>query len=304
MSGLGPLSVALFWKATMIRIFFAVIFSFVMMTGHVFAQVTQGDDAPLRFGRFMFEGKIYYGFLATGGVHQLDRSFFEPEVQRTGVVFPLDKIKLLAPVVPSKIIGVAENYKNRKNKKAKRIKGQLIKGKRMQIFAKLPSALITTGEKILVPKGSTNLHFEGEMVIVMGEKARQLSIKQAADAIFGVTVGNDITERSFAGERFDSLRSKGSDTFAPIGSWIVPGLSYDRLGLVTKLNGKVVQKFSTRKMRYSTAEIVSRISQYITLEPGDLIYTGTSGKTRAMKKGDVVEVLLEGVGVLKNMVGE
>ena len=280
----------------MIRFFFILVLSFISLSSHVFAQATEGDDAPLRFGRFVFEGKTYHGFLSSGGVHQLDRSFFDPKVQRTGVVFPLDQIKLLAPVVPSKIIGVAHNYKSRK--------GKPLKGQRMQIFAKLPSSLIISGEKIIAPKGSSNLHFEGEMVIVIGNTASKLSPKQAQDVIFGVAVGNDITERRFSGEDFDSLRSKGSDTFAPIGSWVVPGLSYDRLGLVTKLNGKVVQKFSTRRMIYSTAEIVSRISQYITLEAGDLIYTGTSGHTWPLKKGDVVEVRLEGVGVLKNTVGE
>ena len=286
----------------MIRMFFVVLFGVALLAGvpsfnkSAHAQATEGDDAPLRFGRFLHEGKTYYGFLAAGGVHQLDRSFFDPKVQRTGQVFPLDQIELLTPVVPSKIIGVALNYKSHG--------GVRRKTQELQFFAKLPSSLIRTGEKIIPPKGSISLHYEGEMVIVIGERASKLTPKQAEDVIFGVGVGNDVTERSFNNGQFDLLRSKGSDTFAPIGSWIVPGLSYDRLGLVTKLNGKVVQKFSTRKMLFSSAEIVSRISQYITLEAGDLIYTGTAGSTRAMKKGDVVEISLEGVGVLKNTVGE
>ena len=244
----------------------------MLLTGSVFAQVTEGDDAPLRFGRFMFEGKIYHGFLSSGGVHQLDRSFFDREVQRTGLVFPLDKIKLLTPVVPSKIIGVALNYKSHG--------GARKKSKELLFFAKLPSSLIATEAMIKPPKGSKDLHFEGEMVIVIGARASKLTPKQAEDVIFGVTMGNDVTERSFSRSQFDLLRSKGSDTFAPIGAWVVPGLSYDRLGLVTKLNGKVVQKFSTRKMLFSTNEIVSRISQYITLEPGDLIYTVRLAKRR------------------------
>ncbi|HFC05087.1 MAG TPA: FAA hydrolase family protein, partial [Rhizobiales bacterium] len=152
--------------------------------------------------------------------------------------------------------------------------------------------------------GSTNLHYEGEMVIVIGDRAKNISAAEADDYIFGISVGNDVTERGYPSGPFDLLRAKGGDTMAPLGPWIVPGLSYDRLGLVTRLNGKVVQKSSTRRMIFSVAEIVSILSRYMTLEPGDVIYTGTPGKTRAMKPGDKIEISLEGVGVLRNTVGK
>jgi 2-keto-4-pentenoate hydratase/2-oxohepta-3-ene-1,7-dioic acid hydratase in catechol pathway len=152
------------------------------------------------------------------------------------------------------------------------------------------------------PADSSNLNYEGEMVVVIGKQARKVSPKEALDHVFGVTAGNDVTERGYPFSPLQVLRAKGSDTFAPLGPWIVPGLLYDDLRLTTRLNGEVVQSARTSKMIKKVAAIVSDLSQQFTLEPGDLIFTGTPGKTRAMKPGDVIEVELDGVGVLRNQV--
>lgn len=256
------------------------------------AQTVVGDDAPLRFGRFEYHGKAHYGFLGVGGVHQLSGSFFDPKTVRTGRVLPLEDVKFLAPVEPSKVIGVAFNYKGAAKPK--------IKG--MAFFAKLPSAVIGPGDEIVPPPGSSELHYEGELAIVMGLRAKNVSEKDALKYVFGVTAGNDITERGYGMSPFVVLRAKGSDTMSPLGPWIVPGLSYDRLQLQTRVNGKVVQKSSTSRMIRSCAKIIAELSRYMTLEPGDVIYTGTPGKTRALKPGDVVEVEIEGVGTLTNKV--
>ena len=126
----------------------------------------------------------------------------------------------------------------------------------------------------------------------------------ARENIFGVTVGNDVTDRAIGTGGFSIIRGKGSDTFGPMGPWIVRGLDYDNLALSTLVNGETVQKTRTSKAINKAARIVSYISQYITLERGDVIFTGTSGTTRAMQPGDVVEVKLEGVGTLRNTVGK
>jgi 2-keto-4-pentenoate hydratase/2-oxohepta-3-ene-1,7-dioic acid hydratase in catechol pathway len=210
----------------------------------------------------------------------------------TGNIIPLDDVKVLAPVIPGKVIGVALNYKSHGGKLGK-----------LQFFAKLPSSIIGPEDTIIPPKGSTDLHYEGEMVIVMGARAKNVSEKEALSYVFGVTAGNDISERSFGSGGFSILKSKGSDTFAPLGPWISPGLSMDNLKFETKVNGKTVQKGSTRKMIHSSARIISELSRFITLEAGDVIYTGTTGTTTALKEGDVVEVLLEGIGRLRNTVG-
>lgn len=266
----------------------------LLAAGPAVAQVTEGDDAPLRFGRFEHEGAAYHGVLAAGGVHELDRSFLDPDARVTGRIFQLDEIRLLPPVVPSKVIGIALNYKSHGGSRTAE----------PGFFAKLPSALVGPEAEIVPPPGSRDLHFEGEMVIVIGARTRNVKASEASGYIFGVTAGNDVTERSYPFEPFSVLRSKGFDSSGPLGPWIVPGLAYDRLGLTTRLNGKVVQKASTREMLFNTGEIVEAVSRYVTLEPGDLIYTGTPGKTQAMQPGDVIEIELEGVGYLRNTVAD
>ena len=256
------------------------------------AQVTAGDDAPLRFGRFLHNGKVHYGFLAAGGIHVLDRSFLEQGATLTGQVLDVDKVTILAPVQPATVIGIARNYKSHGGKR----------GGDVKFFAKLPGAVIGTGEQIVAPPGSKELHYEGEMVIVMGRLARNVRARDAGDYVFGVTIGNDVTERGFGSSAFDLLRAKAADTLAPMGPWIVPGLYYDNLKLVTKLNGKIVQKASTRQMIHNVGQIIEAVTKYITLRPGDVIFTGTPGSTGPLKAGDTIEIRLEGVGILKNTV--
>jgi 2-keto-4-pentenoate hydratase/2-oxohepta-3-ene-1,7-dioic acid hydratase in catechol pathway len=258
------------------------------------AQVTEGDDAPLRFGRFEHDGKVLYGYLSVGGIHELSGGFFEKDTHITGRVIPLEEVKILAPVLPGKVIGIALNYKSHGGTKTAE----------PQFFAKLPSSIIAHEATIVPPKGSKDLHYEGEMVIVMGATARNVSEKEALSYVFGVTAGNDVTERSFGAGGFDILKAKGSDTLGPLGPWIVPGLTLDNLKFETMVNGKTVQKASTRQMIHSSAKIISTLSKYMTLEPGDVIYTGTAGTTTPLKEGDVVEVLVEGVGILRNTVGK
>lgn len=270
----------------------AALVAFLAIATPACAQVTEGDDAPLRFGRFEYRGEVHYGVLASGGLHRLDRSFFEPDAKVTGEVLKLEDVKLLPPVVPTKVIGVARNYPGQYS----------ARGDEPNFFAKLPSALVGMEAVIVPPPGSKELHFEGEMVVVMGRRAKNVGVEEAGEYIFGVTAGNDVTERSYPFEPFHVLRAKGFDTSGPLGPWIVPGLSYDRLKLLTKLNGKVVQQASTSEMLWKTAEIVAALSRYMTLEPGDVIFTGTPGRTLPMKAGDVVEVVLEGVGTLRNRV--
>ena len=251
----------------------------------------------MRFGRFEADGQIRYGVLSAGGVHEIDRSFLDPAAQVTGRVFPLEGLKLLPPVIPGKIIGIALNYPDNPP-----LPGNA--GPGPGYFAKLPSALVGDHDEIVPPADSTNLNYEGEMVVVIGKQARRVSPKEALDHVFGVTAGNDVTERGYPFSPLQILRAKGSDTFAPLGPWIVPGLLYDDLRLTTRLNGKVVQSTRTSRMINKVAAIVAELSQQFTLEPGDLIFTGTPGKTRALQTGDEIEVELDGVGVLHNRVAK
>ena len=139
-------------------------------------------------------------------------------------------------------------------------------------------------------------------MIVIGKRARKVSPGEAMQYVLGVTCGNNVSARDWQKNDVQWWRAKGSDTFGPCGPWIVSGINYGDLLLTVRVNGQVKQQQRTRDLVFGVAEIVSFASQYVTLEPGDLIYTGTPGTTTQIKPGDVVEVDLEGVGVLKNPV--
>ena len=171
-----------------------------------------------------------------------------------------------------------------------------------QVFFKPPSCLIANGENIVIPPGTNDVHFEAELVIVIGRQAQNVSEDKALDYILGVTCGNDVSARDWQKNDVQWWRAKGCDTFGPIGPMIVSGLNYDDLRVQLRLNGKVLQDERTSQLIHNVPKMVSFASHHLTLEPGDLIFTGTPGKTSAMKPGDEVEVEIEGIGKLVNHV--
>jgi 2-keto-4-pentenoate hydratase/2-oxohepta-3-ene-1,7-dioic acid hydratase in catechol pathway len=170
------------------------------------------------------------------------------------------------------------------------------------LFLKLPTSLIPSGEDILLPDDTTNVHFEGELVLVIGKETKNISEADADSAIFGVLVGNDLTERSWQSRDLQWMRAKASDGFGPVSTRITTGLDYNSLQLTTRLNGKVVQDENTELMIHSPAKVVSYLSKYFTLLPGDLIFMGTPDQTQALKNGDVVSVTIDQVGTLENTI--
>ena len=214
-----------------------------------------------------------------------------------GAAYPSREVKFLTPITPPKILAIGRNYKSHI--------GNLKPPSRPEIFYKPISALLDPEGEIRIPKGSTNVHYEGELVLVIGKEARHVSESQAREVIFGVTCGNDVSERDWQNGPDKDMqwwRAKGADTFAPLGPVIACGLDYSRLMLETRVNGKVVQKQSTADLLFGPEALVSFISRNVTLMPGDVIYTGTPGTTSRMNPGDVVEVEIEGVGILRNRV--
>jgi 2-keto-4-pentenoate hydratase/2-oxohepta-3-ene-1,7-dioic acid hydratase in catechol pathway len=246
-----------------------------------------------KYVRYTYQGQESYGILEGDTIRELEGHIFS-SITPSGKSLKLSEVQLLAPCKPSKVIAVGLNYRSHIGKKPiPEYPG---------LFAKYPSSIIGHGENIVMTSDATNLHFEGEMVIVIGKKAKNISVSDAHNFIFGITAGNDVSERKWQRADLQWLRAKASDTFGPIGPAIVTGLNYNDLLLQTRLNGKVQQSERTKDLVYNVDTIVSYISQYITLLPGDLIFTGTPGKTKAMKPNDVVEIELEGVGVLRNTV--
>lgn len=246
-----------------------------------------------KYVRYSRGEQISYGILEGETIAELEGDLFDSP-KPTGVKVALDEVKLLAPCVPSKVIAVGLNYKSHL--------GNAEPSEVPPLFAKLPTCIIGPGENIVLPKDARAVHYEAELVIVIGKKAKHVSVEQAHEYIFGVTCGNDVSGRAWQGADLQWFRAKASDTFGPMGPAIATGLDYDNIRLEGRLNGETVQSQTTADLLHDTATIVSFISQYVTLLPGDVIFTGTPGRTSSLKPGDVFEVELEGVGVLSNPV--
>lgn len=243
--------------------------------------------------RYEYRGQVAYGILEGESIHELTGNMFAA-VQRSGRMVRLSDAHLLAPVEPSKVIAVGLNYRSHLgDRPAAAYPG---------LFAKYPTSIVGPGADIVIPEGAQNLHYEGELVVVIGKRARNVAAESAHEYIFGVTAGNDVSERDWQRDDLQWLRAKASDTFGPVGPVIVAGADYNDLLVQTRLNGEVRQSESTEDLIFSIDEIVSYVSKYVTLMPGDIIFTGTPGSTAAMKPGDVVEIEVAGVGILRNTV--
>lgn len=206
----------------------------------------------------------------------------------------LAEIERLVPSVPTKVLAVGRNYRSHL--------GSRDEPKVPELFYKPPSCLVPDGAAIVLPPGSSDVHFEGELVVVLGRRARNVAPGDAMGCVFGLTVGNDVSARDWQKGDLQWWRAKGCDTFGPCGPEIVTGADPSGLTLRTRVNGKVVQEQSTADLIHPIPAIISWASRHVTLEPGDLIYTGTPGQTSALKPGVVVEVEIEGIGVLRNPV--
>jgi 2-keto-4-pentenoate hydratase/2-oxohepta-3-ene-1,7-dioic acid hydratase in catechol pathway len=261
----------------------------------VFLLASAASAQVTRYVRYAHEGRTSFGILEGDQIRELDRSSIEGG-KPTGKTAALSAVRLLAPVEPSKVIAVGLNYKSHL--------GRREPAPYPGLFAKLPTCIIGPDAEIVFPQGASNVHFEGELVVVIGKKASRVSKEEARQYIFGVTAGNDVSERNWQRDDLQWFRAKASDTFGPLGPAIATGIDYNNLLLQTRVNGKTVQEQRTSDLLFNVEHIVSYISQFVTLMPGDVIYTGTPGATSAMKPGDVVEVEIEGVGILRNKIAD
>ncbi|MBI2912604.1 MAG: fumarylacetoacetate hydrolase family protein [Chloroflexi bacterium] len=214
---------------------------------------------------------------------------------------PLADAVLLAPVRPGKILAAAVNYRSHVAG-SRRLLKQEEPPAVPQLFLKPSSSVIGPEEAIVLPAEAGRVDLEGELVAVIGRRCRDVSPADALDYVFGYTCGNDVSARDWQRDDLQWWRAKGSDTFSPIGPFIAAGLDPTRLALRTRLNSVEVQSAGTADLIHGVAELISFASRVLTWEPGDLLFTGTPGETPAIKPGDVIEVEIEGIGVLRNPV--
>ena len=270
---------------------------FLLMVGLGLTQACQASshkDQGTRYLRFSVDGQEAYGILEGDQVRQLSGDLFG-EWEKTETTHALADVTLLVPSKnPSKVLALAGNYKSHI--------GSSEPNPYPEPFIKLPSSLLAPGGEVVQPPDTDPVHYEAEVVIVIGKRARNVSVEAALDYVLGITCGNDISARTWQRNDVQWWRAKAADTFSPTGPYILSGVDYSNLNMVLKVNGEVRQEAKISDMIHGLAESVSFISKYVTLEPGDLIFTGTPGTTKGMQPGDEVTVEIEGVGVLKNKV--
>jgi 2-keto-4-pentenoate hydratase/2-oxohepta-3-ene-1,7-dioic acid hydratase in catechol pathway len=264
-----------------------------LAAGLVSSSAPAQTGAVVKYVRYEFGGRAAYGVLEGDIVHELRGGLFDKPA-RTGVKRKLADVRLLVPCEPRQVLAAGLNYKSHIGNRPPPAKPEF--------FWKSPGCLVEHGAKIIIPADARNVHYEGELVVVVGRRTRNVSVAEAPACVFGVTCGNDVSERDWQRNDLQWWRAKASDTFGPLGPAIVTGLHYGNLRLETRVNGQVKQSENTKDLLFDVPTMISFLSKHLTLWPGDVLYTGTPQTTSPMKPGDVVEVEVEGVGILRNTV--
>jgi len=250
----------------------------------------------MKIYRFEHSGRTSYGVLKEDSLFSVRGSIFGSwEVEPTGI--PLSDVTVLPPVEPSKIVGVGLNYKDHAIERGKPLPAEPL------LFLKPPSAVIGPNEIIAYPKMSKRVDYEGELAVIIKKRAHLLDDKEGVeDYILGYACFNDVTARDLQDKDGQFTRAKSFDTFASVGPCVATDLDTSDLRIKTFLNGKLRQSGSTKNLIFPVAFLVCYISQVMTLEPGDIITTGTPAGVGPMQAGDRVDVQIEGIGTLSNTV--
>lgn len=253
----------------------------------------------MKFAKYEAHGEVAYGVVEEDLVQQITTTPFE-DYQITDHSHSLYEVKLLAPVMPTKIVAIGLNYKSHL--------GDLKPPAVPEPFFKTSTAIISPNEDIVIPREArqqgVNVQEEAELTVVIGKTCKKAKRSEALNYVLGYTCGNDVSARSWQRDDLSWWRAKSSDTFAPIGPFIVTGLDPSNLGLSARINGRTVQDASTSDLIHDVPTIIEFVSSFMTLEIGDIIMTGTPGEPEDINPGDTVEIEVEGVGILSNSVTE
>jgi 2-keto-4-pentenoate hydratase/2-oxohepta-3-ene-1,7-dioic acid hydratase in catechol pathway len=241
------------------------------------------------------EAPFYAVTSADGALEEVSDPFAGPP-KRLGRRHGLADVELLCPCRPTKVLAVGRNYREHAAEFQNPVPASPM------LFLKPPSAMIPAGQPIRLPRGAGRVDYEGELVLVIGRRARNLDRESARAALLGVTCGNDVSARNYQEQDGQWTRGKGFDTFAPVGPLIALGADPMDLELTTRVNGVERQRARTSRMIFDPLTLLVFASQVMTLEPGDLFFTGTPSGVGELSPGDVVEVSIEGVGALSSPV--
>ncbi|UCD72130.1 MAG: fumarylacetoacetate hydrolase family protein [Syntrophobacterales bacterium] len=251
----------------------------------------------MKIVRYRFKENIAYGLIEGEEIREIRGDVFG-EFTVEARIKGVKEVDLLAPCVPGKIVAVGLNYRDHAEEIGAKIPDEPL------LFLKPSTAVIGPGEKIIYPRMSSRVDYEGELGVVIAKMTRAVSLESVKDHILGYVCFNDVTARNIQKKDKQWTRAKGFDTFAPLGPWIVTDLNPHHLKLETFLKGDLKQSSNTENLIFDCYQLVSFISQVMTLMPGDVIATGTPSGIGPMAVGDRVDVVIEGIGTLTNFVAE
>ena len=241
--------------------------------------------------------KFQYGDIVSAGVIEGDAVIVFENDRRRDQTFSLSDVKLLPPVAPSKIVCIGRNYSEHAAELGNEVPSEPL------LFLKAPSAIINSGEAIRLPSQSQQVEHEGELAVVIGRRCKSIADDDdAMQYVLGFTCLNDVTARDLQKKDGQFTRAKSFDTFCPVGPFIETELQLDQVSLTTRVNGEVRQFGRTWQMVFPVDFLIRYISNMMTLMPGDVIATGTPSGVARLEKGDVCEVEIEGIGILRNPV--
>lgn len=250
----------------------------------------------MKYLRFAIDGTIKWGLLAGDEVWVLSDAGYRGGTPVSDKPYKLPELVLLAPVEPEKIVCVGLNYLDHAEELKMQVPEEPI------IFLKPPSSVTGTCSPVIYPRSSEQLDYEAELAVVIGRKAKNVSGGEALKYVFGYTCGNDVTARDLQRKDGQWTRAKSFDTFCPLGPWIETELEPGDLRLISKVNGVIKQDSRTSQMIFGVAELVSFVSHIMTLNPGDVIMTGTPKGVGSLNPGDEVIIEIPGIGSLVNWV--
>lgn len=257
----------------------------------------------MKWCRFQSGRNVAYGVIDGTTVTEVTGSPFESHSKTTNTSM-LSRVKLLVPVIPPTFYAAGVNYREHVTEMAHRRGVKPEFPPNADVGYRANNALVATDEPIVIPKDAGELvQYEGELVAVIGKRCKKVSEAEALDYVFGYTLGNDVSERTWQRSDRTLWRAKNADTFKPMGPFIVDGIDPMAQDIEVRINGRTASRYSTAGMIFGVAHYVARMSAYLTLHPGDVIWFGCDGPTvPALQPGDLVEVVNDAIGVLANRV--
>jgi 2-keto-4-pentenoate hydratase/2-oxohepta-3-ene-1,7-dioic acid hydratase in catechol pathway len=250
----------------------------------------------MRIIRYQFEGDSpRFGWVLEDKAGKIEGDIFS-EFQRMELEFDFQKLHLLPPVVPSKVICVGRNYAEHAREHDSEIPDVPL------LFLKPPSSIIGNSQSIILPPQSQQVEHEAELVVVIKRRGRWIQAEDALSYILGYTIGNDVTARDLQRRDNQWTRAKGFDTFCAIGPWIETDLDPSDVLITCYVNDEMRQMASTHEMVFNVRQLIAYASSIMTLEPGDILFTGTPAGVSPIQTGDVIAITIDGIGTLTNPV--